>query len=80
MSTAIFISGHTRTFGLPQVYASQRWHVFRQCPDPYFFCSVVDDAQAPALDQLMRDYGQKRVFIEKIPAQDRKSTRLNSSH
>jgi hypothetical protein len=69
LSTAIFISGHTRTFGIPAVYDSQRWHVFRQCHDPHFFCSVVDDEQASALDQLTRDYGADHVFIEKIKAQ-----------
>lgn len=69
MKTAVLISGHTRTFGIDAVYRSQKWHVFNQLPDPHFFCSVVNDAQASALDRLIAEYGASHVFIEKIPAQ-----------
>lgn len=64
MSTAVLISGQTRTFA--HCFANQQWNLFRKLDDPYFFCSVTDDADVGALEQLTRFYTAKRVFVEHV--------------
>lgn len=62
MSTAVVITGQTRTFA--KVWKSQREAVFRKLDDPYFFVSVVDDENVPAIENLTMHYGPRRVFLE----------------
>lgn len=61
MKTAVLISGQMRTFA--RCFASQRWHVFRQLPEPHFFVCVQDNADAGSVDLLREAYGSARVHV-----------------
>ncbi len=63
-ATAVIISGQARTFR--KVWKSQREAVYRKLGNPYFFASVADDKDAPALDELVAHYGADRVFVERV--------------
>lgn len=67
MSTAILISGQTRSFStcLPNL----NWFVFRHLKDPHFFLSVADDEQAKDV-HLLEGLYPDRVFIEKVSQPD----------
>ncbi len=64
MKTAILISGQTRTFS--RCLASQHWAVFRKLEQPHFYVSVADDADAPSMELLRKQYPNAPIFIEKV--------------
>lgn len=71
MKTAILISGQMRSFAqrLPNLH----WMVFRHFPDPHFFVSAADDADADSAELLRARFetdGIRRVFIEKVKQPD----------
>lgn len=55
MRTAVFYSGQARTFA--SCFANQYHYVLRHFPDPSFFVSVADDAQAGSMELLRRRFG-----------------------
>lgn len=63
MATAVIIAGQARSF--ERVWRNQYWMVYRKVPDPYFFVSVADDADASKMD-LLKDRFPGKVFIEKV--------------
>lgn len=62
MSTAILISGQLRTFA--KCWPTQRWHVLRHFPDPHFFITVQDGPEIQLTDDLKREYGADRVYVD----------------
>jgi hypothetical protein len=62
MRTAVLYSGQARTFR--RCLPSQFWQVLRKLPDPHFFCSVADDADANDMELLRKNY--EHVEVEKV--------------
>lgn len=62
IQTAVVYSGEARTFA--KVFENQYFHVLRKLPNPEFFVSVQDDAQAPDMYRLLEKFPSDRVHIE----------------
>lgn len=62
--TAVIYSGEARTFA--QVFANQYYHVLRHLPDPEFFVSVQDDAQAADMTRLWGRFPADDIHIEYV--------------
>lgn len=65
MKTAILISGQARSF--KYVWPTLHWCLFRKLPNPHFFVSVADDAQAPDMDLLRERYEHVEIEYVKQP-------------
>lgn len=64
-TTAVIYSGEARSFA--QTFANQQWHLLRHLPDPEFFISVADDAQADDMPRMLRTrYPADRIHFEKV--------------
>jgi len=65
MSTAVLISGHARTFR--HTFANQYWMVLRHLDNPTFFVSVVDDADAAGIEEILgRRYEADQFHVERV--------------
>lgn len=62
--TAVIYSGEARTFAT--TFANQYWHVLRHLPNPEFFVSVQDDAQAADMTRLWERFPAEDVHIEYV--------------
>ena len=64
-TTAVIYSGEARTFA--QTFANQYWWLLRLLPDPEFFISVADDAQADDMPRMLRTrFPANRIHFEKV--------------
>lgn len=68
MKTAVIYSGQARTFA--QVFPNQWFHVLRKLPNPEFFVSVADDAQAPDMYRLLERFPGEKVHVEFVTQPD----------
>lgn len=65
MKTAIILTGQARTFRY--TFPTLHWCLFRKLPNPHFFVSVADDAQAPDMDLLRERYEHVHIEYVKQP-------------
>ncbi len=63
MSTAVLISGHTRSFA--RCLPTQLWHVYRKLDDPHFFVSCVEDEQSNDA-YLLEGHFPGKVWVETV--------------
>ena len=65
MKTAVILTGQARSFRY--TFKTLDWCLFRKLPNPHFFVSVADDAQAPDMDLLRERYENVHIEYVKQP-------------
>lgn len=68
MKTAVIYAGQARSFG--ETFPNHFFHLLRKLPDPEFFVSVADDAQAPSMSRLLERFDESKVHIETVKQPD----------
>ena len=62
MKTAIIMTGQARSFAT--TFRTQNWNFYRNLPDPHFFVSINDDADADAMKVIGEKYPLKMEKVQ----------------